>query len=93
MQQKDCQQNKKPRTEEPDIKKDTNNSLLTMLNKRKAEQDQYRSTQSNTKVKTDKKTEQFTPTRVTILSIFAKQQDNARAGARARAPSQSPARR
>eukprot|EP00972_Heterocapsa_arctica_P110995 16342099-Heterocapsa_arctica.AAC.1 len=83
MQQKDFQQNKKPRTEEPDIKKDTNNNLLTMLNKRKAEQDQYRSTKSNNKVKTDKKREQVTHTRLTFLSIFAKQQDDARAGARA----------
>eukprot|EP00972_Heterocapsa_arctica_P005834 861421-Heterocapsa_arctica.AAC.1 len=64
-----------------------------MLNKKKADQDHDRNAQSIKKVKSDKKAEQVTPTRVTILSIFAKQLDDDRAGARARAPSQSPARR
>eukprot|EP00972_Heterocapsa_arctica_P049301 7257028-Heterocapsa_arctica.AAC.1 len=55
-----------------------------MLNKQQTtEQDKYRATQTNKKANTDKKTDQVTPPRVTILLVFAKQQDNARAGARA----------
>eukprot|EP00972_Heterocapsa_arctica_P106453 15681739-Heterocapsa_arctica.AAC.1 len=60
---------------------------LCMFNKRKTEQDKYRATQTNKKAKTDKKTYPVAPPRVTIFSVFATQQDNARAGARARAPS------
>eukprot|EP00972_Heterocapsa_arctica_P109769 16162140-Heterocapsa_arctica.AAC.1 len=52
------QQIKKPRTEEPVHEKVTNCSLLTMLHKRKADQDHYRSSQSYKKVKTEKKAEQ-----------------------------------
>eukprot|EP00972_Heterocapsa_arctica_P043068 6349633-Heterocapsa_arctica.AAC.1 len=64
-----------------------------MLHKRKADQDHYRSAQSNKKVKSDKMAEQVTPNRVTIRSIFDKQLVDDRAGPRARAPSQSQARR
>ena len=87
------QQNKKPRTEEPVNQKVTNNSLLTMLHKRKADQYHYITIQAIKKVKADKKAEQVTPIKVTISSILAKQLVEGRAGARARAPSQSPARR
>eukprot|EP00972_Heterocapsa_arctica_P084906 12507649-Heterocapsa_arctica.AAC.1 len=64
-----------------------------MLHKRKADQDHYRTMQSVKKVKSDKKTEQVTPHKVTISSIVAKQLVDGTAGARACAPSQSPARR
>eukprot|EP00972_Heterocapsa_arctica_P005084 755071-Heterocapsa_arctica.AAC.1 len=57
FQQEDSQQNKKPRTEEPYNKQVTNNNLLTMLHKRKADQDLFRTAQSNKKVKSDKKAE------------------------------------
>eukprot|EP00972_Heterocapsa_arctica_P097230 14344398-Heterocapsa_arctica.AAC.1 len=77
------QQNKKPRIEETEDKKDTNTSLLNLLNKGKAEQDKYRATQTNNKTKTDKNTYKVTPPRVTIISVFANRQDDARAGARA----------
>eukprot|EP00972_Heterocapsa_arctica_P024925 3675007-Heterocapsa_arctica.AAC.1 len=64
-------------------KKGTHTSLLNFLYKRKAEQDKHRDTQTNKTVKTDKKTDKDTPPRVTINSVFAKHQDDARAGARA----------
>eukprot|EP00972_Heterocapsa_arctica_P046866 6918384-Heterocapsa_arctica.AAC.1 len=68
MQQKDFPHNNLPRIEESENNNDTNTSLFNMLNKRKAEQDKYRATQANKKSKPDKKTDQFTPPRVTILS-------------------------
>eukprot|EP00972_Heterocapsa_arctica_P024085 3548953-Heterocapsa_arctica.AAC.1 len=58
LQQEDCQQRKKPRTESPETKKGKHNSLLTIRYKRKENQDQYIVTRSNNNVKTAKMTEQ-----------------------------------
>eukprot|EP00972_Heterocapsa_arctica_P105311 15518930-Heterocapsa_arctica.AAC.1 len=54
------QHNKKPGTEEKQI---VQNNLLTMLRKKKADQDHYRHVQATKKVEADKKTERVTPTK------------------------------
>eukprot|EP00972_Heterocapsa_arctica_P112887 16434306-Heterocapsa_arctica.AAC.1 len=60
------QQNKRPRIEEAEDKKDSNTTLLNLFNKRKVERDKHRESQASKKSKTDKKAESVPPPRGTI---------------------------
>eukprot|EP00972_Heterocapsa_arctica_P084637 12466599-Heterocapsa_arctica.AAC.1 len=63
IQQLEFQQNKRPRIEETEDNKDTNTNLN---NKRKAEQDQLRDSQTTKKTKTDNNTYRIPPSRGTF---------------------------